>query len=419
MRRSRRPSGPALRRGKSYGLIDSAIVLTWLGVAFGLGFLVYAVLHANRIAIDKERILVKNGLTLSRDDMKTNLKSITIWDEAVEKINNNPDHDFIRGNVGTWFSTYVKYPVSLVLDGNDRVTYYFADGTEQDVANAGLWKSAIRPLVAALRRAERSDNYAVLKEGGAFKPRMAVDFVKTGKSVALVGVSTIVPNFARVAPKAGPSALVATIEPLSDGLMKSLARETLARNLRFSPTTPHNGSPYAEIGSDAGDGVLLWDPDIPSRSILAGIWEPSLVVLAIIIIASLVTYRAGHQMTKEIITSEARAIHLSRHDPLTGLANRNWFAEQFKEEVIKAGESSTSALLFLDLDRFKEVNDTMGYRAGDEMLVQVGKRLQRLVGGAGFVARHGGDAFAIYLREASPKRLEPFLDVRRGAEADS
>lgn len=96
--------------------------------------------------------------------------------------------------------------------------------------------------------------------------------------------------------------------------------------------------------------------------------------------------------------SEARLAHLARHDALTDLPNRVMFRERLVQAIHETERQHTSAVLCLDLDRFKAVNDTLGHPIGDALLVAVGQRLRRLVRDADLVARLGGDEFAIIQR---------------------
>ncbi len=118
----------------------------------------------------------------------------------------------------------------------------------------------------------------------------------------------------------------------------------------------------------------------------------------------------GRDVT-EVRRSQERIAQLARFDPLTGLANRSLFRESLDDLVENAALSGKpAALLFVDLDRFKAVNDCFGHAAGDLLLRQVAQRLAALVkaqvkGGA-TIARLGGDEFAIVLPDGSGDRAE-------------
>jgi diguanylate cyclase len=109
--------------------------------------------------------------------------------------------------------------------------------------------------------------------------------------------------------------------------------------------------------------------------------------------------------------------HQARHDGLTGLANRASFTERMDEALRVARESGEPVgLFFVDLDRFKDVNDERGHHAGDELLRQVAQRLLATVRSDDTVARLGGDEFAIVLSRAGTD-AEIEAAARRVAEA--
>ncbi len=93
-----------------------------------------------------------------------------------------------------------------------------------------------------------------------------------------------------------------------------------------------------------------------------------------------------------------RLTALSQRDPLTGLLNRAGF-EQFLEREAQAGQGASLGLLYIDLDRFKPVNDEHGHAAGDRLLQAVARRLGSLVRPTDAVARLGGDEFAVLLSD--------------------
>ena len=95
--------------------------------------------------------------------------------------------------------------------------------------------------------------------------------------------------------------------------------------------------------------------------------------------------------------ADARIAYMARHDVLTGLPNRAMFGERIEEALAHLGRGGMFAVLCLDLDRFKEVNDTLGHPVGDELLKAVGNRLSACLREVDTVARLGGDEFAIIL----------------------
>lgn len=102
------------------------------------------------------------------------------------------------------------------------------------------------------------------------------------------------------------------------------------------------------------------------------------------------------ELAEELAEQKQRSDYLASHDMLTGLPNRFAFQVELKQRVEDAAASgSTIALLFVDLDRFKEVNDTLGHEAGDRLLQQVAGTFGVAMRQEDFAARLGGDEFAV------------------------
>jgi diguanylate cyclase (GGDEF)-like protein len=95
---------------------------------------------------------------------------------------------------------------------------------------------------------------------------------------------------------------------------------------------------------------------------------------------------------------EEQMQHQASYDTLTGLPNRRLFRDRLREEIGKAERGGESlALLFIDLDRFKEVNDTLGHEIGDLLLVEAAQRIRAGIRESDTVARLGGDEFTVIL----------------------
>ncbi len=115
----------------------------------------------------------------------------------------------------------------------------------------------------------------------------------------------------------------------------------------------------------------------------------------------------GSDLT-EMRRSEAEVTRLAKFDALTGLANRSEIGNLLRQSLkLSTGSSRSAALFLIDLDRFKNVNDTLGHPAGDALLKQVGTRLSQVIGSNGHVGRLGGDEFEVVLPgNMSSARLE-------------
>jgi diguanylate cyclase (GGDEF)-like protein/PAS domain S-box-containing protein len=118
-------------------------------------------------------------------------------------------------------------------------------------------------------------------------------------------------------------------------------------------------------------------------------------------IGSVIDITERKETEQALEQSRMRAEYAARHDSLTGLANRQWFRRCLERHLEGGTWKGLTALLFLDLDAFKSVNDSFGHPAGDELLVQAGQRLQSCLSPFEVIARFGGDEFAILLSDAS------------------
>jgi diguanylate cyclase (GGDEF)-like protein/PAS domain S-box-containing protein len=113
---------------------------------------------------------------------------------------------------------------------------------------------------------------------------------------------------------------------------------------------------------------------------------------------NLINYIASFTDISERKATEERIQHLANHDPLTGLLNRNSMENRMQQMLLTARrEQQILALLFIDLDRFKYVNDTFGHPAGDSLLMEIASRLRNSVRESDMVVRLGGDEYIVVL----------------------
>ena len=181
--------------------------------------------------------------------------------------------------------------------------------------------------------------------------------------------------------------------------------ETVVTNL-------HNGWTVKTFGAPIEAGVLA--NEVAIALLLAGIAVSLLLAILVFVLA---TGRARAERTVELRTDELR--HQAFHDALTGLANRALISDRVEHLLARNRRSGTPcAALFMDLDGFKHVNDTLGHEAGDQLLQAVAARLTGTLRDADTIGRMGGDEFVVLLDgasvDAAPELVaERLLDVMR------
>jgi diguanylate cyclase (GGDEF)-like protein len=143
----------------------------------------------------------------------------------------------------------------------------------------------------------------------------------------------------------------------------------------------------AEIENPQAKGIITTDPDVARGRSLSWAFQPMADGGAVVLLEDVTERR----------DAEARITHLARYDELTGLPNRVNFRDEIEHLLATPHKvDQLSALLFIDLDQFKQVNDTLGHPCGDQLLCAVADRLRAILRPADFVARFGGDEFVVF-----------------------
>ena len=139
-----------------------------------------------------------------------------------------------------------------------------------------------------------------------------------------------------------------------------------------------------------------WTPKQPGAEIVNSVVPFVTVALAGFALLAAFVLRYMRRTAVAIAAGESRLRHLAMHDSLCGLPNRIFFGERLEAVIdeVRAG-SSPAAVFYIDLDHFKDVNDTLGHPVGDELIRDVTLRLSRTLRGGDLVARLGGDEFAV------------------------
>jgi diguanylate cyclase (GGDEF)-like protein/PAS domain S-box-containing protein len=193
-----------------------------------------------------------------------------------------------------------------------------------------------------------------------------------------------------------------------------LSPERIRPGMTFREILEHSVMAGNHVGKSAPELIAEQEGFISQRA--QGTQFQELSHGRVVAMAHQPTVDGGWVATYEDVTerrhAEARIVFMARHDALTNLPNRVLFAERIEQALTQMGRGSGFAVLCLDLDHFKQVNDTLGHPVGDELLRAVAERLQACAREIDTVARLGGDEFAIVQRDVKEPEAAAILARR-------
>ena len=178
---------------------------------------------------------------------------------------------------------------------------------------------------------------------------------------------------------------------IEDAALARIGANLLLNDLRFSDSQLSSVDDAEYAGAN-----LVWNRMSEGTFTLQSLASIGFLGIAVIGIYGLLVFLHIRRVTRELELSEAQAQHLAGHDALSGLPNRFLYLKSLNTELARIRrEGGGLAVMYIDLDKFKEVNDAHGHSAGDRLIMLVAGRLGELLRGADTVARFGGDEFAI------------------------
>ena len=385
----------------------SVVVPIGVIVAVAIVCIVVAVLssaqRADEMAVDHERQLLSSAIGSYGDRVLREVESVATSDAAIQNIRIGFDPNWIKARVGLWLETFFNHDYIFVFDPHDRPIYSL-NGRR---ALEPEWFEAARNdlgAVLAFMRGRDSTldgairlNHTGVSAGGAH-PQAAVIRSLLGRpaiiaAVAVGPVADIPPSFDTQAP------IVMSVKFIDSDVLSNIAGQLRMTNLRKIDPGPVAQDDFVyELVGPTGTQIarFAWTPKQPGAEIVSSVIPFIAVALAGFALLAAFVLRYMRRTAAAIATGETRLRHLAMHDPLCGLPNRIFFGERLEAviEDVRSG-SDPAAVLYIDLDHFKDVNDTLGHHIGDELIRNVTLRLSHTLRGGDLVARLGGDEFAV------------------------
>src|SRR3954447_20808379 len=393
-------------------LSRTAFVMLLAVAVVSIAGLYWSTRQSDEVSVERQVRVTRHSINIALDELSQQQETVAVWDEsALYMTRPHPDQQWLHDNIGFWLHRIFAHDEVFLLDGRDGLVQADTEGVVVPAARYQALRADIAPLLLMVRGKRACVNGAHDRHAG--RPLLPNSTVRTTERAvhethltmvrgrpAAVSAMLIKPSTEGYV-KANPDwPVLISVRYLDGSFMSELQSRYLIDAPRFSLHSEHRPDEVAEpLKTEAGRrlGYIIWKPELPGSRILDALLPFAISALAVLALLMLLLTRSLKQTLNERAAFEARAAHLAYHDSLTGLPNRALLNERLQHSLAAFQRGGALSLLLIDLDRFKEVNDTLGHLAGDQLIRDFAARLQRLVRPNDTVARLGGDEFAVIL----------------------
>jgi diguanylate cyclase (GGDEF)-like protein len=378
------------RSGKSHSVSLSLIPIALLVLCVMGSFALvanYAAMRQVKIELEREKLQLGQSFTYSADSL---LLAMT-RDEALGDLFQNPNQlaELDRALQGLVRRQSLDY-AAVISRADGRV---LAETGDSDVM-AARGKAAQTLIETARLRGLEGSTIGIGREARVVQDGLGIVTLATlpiGRSLILIGT-----------------------RPITSATLRRLSTMLAIPNLRVIMGRSNAETSYTVPSIDGQTSMsVIWEPARDAADILGELALFGLFGTILVASVGVLLFRRIRRTTEEILHREARASHEARHDALSGLPNRTVFIDALNETIEELPHRDHAlAVLLLDLDKFKDVNDTYGHAAGDRVLIEFGARVRPLLRQTDILARLGGDEFAVLL-----PTTRTHLDATRLAQA--
>jgi diguanylate cyclase len=400
---SREKSTPPATNHTRFGVVLPLCVIVALAILCIVIAALTSAQRANDIAVEHEREMFENALTSYGESSLRKLKTVIAPNEG-ENQSAPANLERIIQRVRSAYKTMFDHDFVLVTDSNGNLVHCLIN---TDDANPEMLPQAFAEIAPMLTYLRGLDGAAPERITWLVQPGRFADGTIAGEAAYLQTLSSGVSVIVSIAIESGnalkpggdESPAVLALQVVDDALLAEISNRLQLDHLHWIGNEPVPASDYVfNLRGQHGQHVarFVWTPQRPAAEVLNSVLP--FITIAIVGFAFLTAYvlRYMRRTAAAIAAGEDRLRHLALHDPLSGLPNRACFGEALESTIVRVRQGGPpTAMLYLDLDHFKDVNDTLGHSIGDELIRSVTQRLANTLRGDDLVARLGGDEFAI------------------------
>ena len=378
------------RHPSSRRIVLSLVLLLAVALFSTFGIIFYSVKQVN----EESRITSEGYVAAIIEDKLKQHEALTkdyaYWDDTIKHAYLSTNREWINENLGEYLTESFNITDLFIINSQNEAVLSIKDGQFDKSSYSTINQGTLTELIG---KARQSGPVPVPVSG----------IIMINGTPAIVALSILASD--DLSPFPAPRPLLLKAIRLSPDYLHTLSKQYRLRDLKFSPVIQDD----IAVGSvDIKDplknilGTLSWQADKPGDLVLTKIQLPLFLLLIVIVIIVFFIIKMSRLTARNLEQAYEDLTYNANHDELTGLANRRLFNELLKLTIrsVKRDHIS-STMLYIDLDNFKDVNDTLGHTAGDKLLIIVAERLQSSVRESDTIARIGGDEFMILLQNTN------------------
>jgi diguanylate cyclase (GGDEF)-like protein len=356
--------------------------------------------RANEAIVESEQQLIRHAIADQAQRALRVVENVAASPHAAARLRDRYDPEWVDRRVQHELLESFNFDVVAIVSADEQLKYAHAQSAADAVATALRAELATALNLIRGRLSALPDNAIPVIEGqNVAKPGRSTVLIERLHNELAIVTAVAVGADSDLARGNDGAPIVFAVKHLDNRLLTRISNRLELDGLRDLGTAEPAGDERVVDLTDAKNEAvarLAFKPRLPGSGIVANVVPFIAVALLGIVLLVVLVMRTIRRTVSAIALGERQLRHLALHDPVSGLPNRIYFGERLEQSIreVRAGGLS-AAVFYIDLDHFKDVNDTLGHHIGDELILNVTQRLSRVMRAEDLVARLGGDEFAI------------------------